>query len=650
MSQSNHCRRLSVAPLAGVERRGRGSLGSGSLAVGISNSLPSGSRFIQGTHPFSGILSQFDQGQSSGGRGPVFTGQGGCKSPEREEEQAAPLPSPGFYSRLFVVMKASGAWRPVIDLSPESEGTADILQDGDSPIRASVSTPGGLDGVSGLEGCVLAGSDASGISQVPQVHGGREGVGLPVQGSLLWTLHRSAGFHQGHGSCVRYSSQDRGAASPLPGRLVNSGLLSRVGSPCSEDSAPALQFVRNSRQLGEVLGDSGSTDGLSGSHSGLNLFQGFSCPEESREASLNWRRILVLRKAASIILAGAIRSTVFNDTARSGRPTSNEVSSACSAEALGSCRSIDSGRVVSRDSPGSRLVARSRTVGARHFSGAGVPSARIVVRGLGHGLGGSSRRSCYFWPLGSRGGRIIDQCQRAPGHRESSPVVCSSTHRFFGCNFRPQLHGHCLPQEPGRHAFSSSELHRAEDSPLGGVSSSCGLPTVHHGEAQRASGCFISPEPDSGLRMNTETGGLSGSVQEVAGLDRPFCHISKSPMFDIFFTLPRSERSGNGCASSELEWVAGVCLSSLVSNSSSSEEAPVVLWGPSHHHSTLVASEALVSGSSGSGGDGPVALPQSRDLLRQPHFHQFHLGVSRLSLHAWRLSSDLPEPGDSPSV
>ena len=75
MSQSDRCRRLSVAPLAGVERQGRGSLGSGSLGVGISNSLPSGSRFIQGTHPFSGVLSQFDQGQSSGGRGPGFTGQ-----------------------------------------------------------------------------------------------------------------------------------------------------------------------------------------------------------------------------------------------------------------------------------------------------------------------------------------------------------------------------------------------------------------------------------------------------------------------------------------------------------------------------------------------------------------------------------------------
>ena len=31
--------------------------------------------------------------------------------------ELVPLPSPGFYSRLFLVMKASGAWRSVIDLS-----------------------------------------------------------------------------------------------------------------------------------------------------------------------------------------------------------------------------------------------------------------------------------------------------------------------------------------------------------------------------------------------------------------------------------------------------------------------------------------------------------------------------------------------------
>ena len=224
-----------------------------------------------------------------------------------------------------------------------------------------------------------------------------------------------------------------------------------------------------------------------------------------------------------------------------------------------------------------------------------------MVRRLGRGLGGSSGRKCYFRPLGSRGGRVFDQRQGAPGHRESSPVVRSTTRQFFGGNLRRQFHGHCLLKEPGWHSFSSSELHCAEDPPLGGGSSSCDFPTVHLGETQRTGGFFVSPEPDSGLRMDTEAGGLSGSVQEVAGLNRPFCNITKSPMFDIFFTLPRSERSGNRCASSELEWVAGVCLSSLVSNSSSSEEAPVVLWGPADHHSSLLASEALVSRSSGSG-------------------------------------------------
>ena len=36
---------------------------------------------------------------------------------EKGAVELAPLPSPGYYSRLFAVMKALGSWRPVIDLS-----------------------------------------------------------------------------------------------------------------------------------------------------------------------------------------------------------------------------------------------------------------------------------------------------------------------------------------------------------------------------------------------------------------------------------------------------------------------------------------------------------------------------------------------------
>ena len=103
-------------------------------------------------------------------------------------------------------------------------------------------------------------------------------------------------------------------------------------------------------------------------------------------------------------------------------------------------------------------------------------------------------------------------------------------------------------------------------------------------------------------RMDAEAGGLQGPVQEMAGVDRLIRNISKSQMFNIFFSLPRSQCPGDGCSSSKLEWVAGVCLSFLVTHSSSSEEAPVVLWGPADHHSSILASEAVVSGSSRSGG------------------------------------------------
>ena len=48
-------------------------------------------------------------------------------------------PSPGFYSRMFVVLKASGSWRPIIDQ----------VLDGDRSVRPGVCQAGGLDDFAG---------------------------------------------------------------------------------------------------------------------------------------------------------------------------------------------------------------------------------------------------------------------------------------------------------------------------------------------------------------------------------------------------------------------------------------------------------------------------------------------------------------------
>ena len=59
-----------------------------------------------------------------------------------------------------------------------------------------------------------------------------------------------------------------------------------------------------------------------------------SPPLMGLEASLNWRRILVLRRAAGVILAGASWSSVFNDSARSGRKALDAVASSLSYDDL----------------------------------------------------------------------------------------------------------------------------------------------------------------------------------------------------------------------------------------------------------------------------------------------------------------------------
>ena len=108
LSLSTSNRRVFVAPLVGVELQGRGSLGGGGFALGLQNTLSCSPQAVRGTHPLPVLQSLFHQGQGLG-VGSALVKKGAV--------ELAPLPSPGFYSWLLVVMKASGSWRPVSDLS-----------------------------------------------------------------------------------------------------------------------------------------------------------------------------------------------------------------------------------------------------------------------------------------------------------------------------------------------------------------------------------------------------------------------------------------------------------------------------------------------------------------------------------------------------
>ena len=102
--------------------------------------------------------------------------------------------------------------------------------------------------------------------------------------------------------------------------------------------------------------------------------------------------------------------------------------------------------------------------------------------------------------------------------------------------------------------------------------------------------------------MDLKTLGFSTASEEMASGNRSVRNLSKSPLLIIFFSLPRFQFHRDRCSSPTVGWVAGLCLSSICSNSCNSEEAPLVLWGLADDHSSLLAPEAVVSGAPGVSG------------------------------------------------
>ena len=97
-------------------------------------------------------------------------------------------------------------------------------------------------------------------------------------------------------------------------------------------------------------------------------------------------------------------------------------------------------------------------------------------------------------------------------------------------------------------------------------------------------------------------------------------------LYFFFFALPRSVSDLYGCASSELERVSGVCLSTLVNDTAGSEEAPIIFWGSHDSHCSILALETRVSGPPGSSGGWSN---QSTEVLRSTQPTALSLSSSR---------------------
>ena len=183
-------------------------------------------------------------------------------------------------------------------------------------------------------------------------------------------------------------------------------------------------------------------------------------------------------------------------------------------------------------------MAGSRASRAWCGSRSGVPSARLLIRRIGRGLGGASRRRGCFRPLVSRRVGHFNQRQGALGHQESSSLFCSTDKELVRSNFCGQLYSDCLSSESGGtrslllNSIAQRILRWSETLPVQLT------PQFIMGRHNVLADSLSRPNQVLGSEWTLEDRGVSKAPEEVASVHRPVCHLTQSPMFSIFFTVP----------------------------------------------------------------------------------------------------------------
>ena len=179
-----------------------------------------------------------------------------------------PPNSPGFYSNVFLVRKASGGWRPVIDLQNLN---AHIHAPHFRMFTTFFRSKRRLRVQNRSAGCVLSHTNSSQQQKVPQVRLREQGV--PVSGATLRSEHSPSDFYLSGSHSDRLSSPSRDLSDTISRRLVNSP--SRPTSSTST-SGPAYGYTGPSRlypkqkeiRAGPSSGPPVSRDSLTPGHRG----------------------------------------------------------------------------------------------------------------------------------------------------------------------------------------------------------------------------------------------------------------------------------------------------------------------------------------------------------------------------------------------
>ena len=493
--------------------------------------------------------------------------------------------SPGFYSRLFLVQKASGVVAPHHrSVDPERLHHLGTLPHGDSSVSPEFHPPRRLDDLPGPARCLSSGSSASRFASFPSLRGSRKD--LPVQGPLFRSHDRASSLHEDYGTSVRHPPQARGQDA--------SCLHSVKGQAPS-----SLQRTRHPGQLQEVVSSAHSVSSVLRHGDSISAFYRSSHTSTSQQSRPPYRGVLVNPVSSGVPLASPSRPPVFSDSSRLWRDDQDEASPALPQGPVGLPGRPVPGLLVPSLSRGSSLVVEGGSAARGSESLYSSSGHQLLLGRFRCRLGSPRRRTPCLGPLAPSSEGSLYQHERASSSSARPAGLRTPTCGNVGSSVLRQHHHSSLPSSFGRDVLCHSKRHSKGDSPLGGESPHSSSAPVHHGVVQCHRGRSQSPQSGDRVRVDPSPGSSRSAGPQMASSDRSLRDFTDGKASSVLLVSLRSAGSGDGCPSPVLGGSPSLRLSSDRHHKETASQTEVLEELRVNSHSSVLASEGLVPRSSG---------------------------------------------------
>ena len=505
--------------------------------------------------------------------------------------------SSGEMTRIFVVQKDSGSWRPIIDLSTLNTFIVSQRFHMETPqsVLRSIRQADWMISLDLQDACRQVPIHPESRRYIRFIMGG---VPYQFQGIVFRANNCPSGLYKAHGSNIRHSPSLRYQNAPISRRLVD---LSRVQGHLysSEGQAPtSVRGVGTTSEPRQVITGSISdhdlprnADLISSVHCETNRDKGNE-PQHNRGVSL-------VPEPPSSSLATSSGPPFVPHPSSEGRDAKNAISSTPSPIQVGLSRRLPSHSVGPSVPGGSSMVVRDDTTegGSRPFP----PSAglELLLRRFRRRLGRDNRGTTSIRSVDSMPKTVIHQPQGDDGSTERPPEVRPVPQRQDDRLVLRQCHNSRLSQAIGRHKVSGPVPQGQGNPPVDRIYENHDSPPVHPGSSQHESGPPQSAEPGNRIRVDATPGGGPGSSPPVAGDHRPVCNLADGQAPSVLCPSSGTQGDAGRSISPTLGQPAGIGLPSNSHHKGSSSQTENLSPLRSNTDRTLLASKGVVSRSSG---------------------------------------------------